>query len=102
MKAAQSAAEVRGRQPVFAQGMADRHDALDVTSVQTQTDDSLNRLWPGLARPSTTRGTCLAGLRGCPAQGRARTIKGGLNHLNASEHQRQSTPEGNDYNPKIA
>jgi hypothetical protein len=61
MKAAQSAAGVRGRQPVFAHGMADRHDALDVTSVQTQTDDSLNRLWPGLARPSTTRGTYLAG-----------------------------------------
>ncbi len=43
-------------------------------SVRTQMDDALNRLWPGLAWPPTTCGTCPAGFRGCPTQGRARTI----------------------------
>jgi len=57
------------------------------------------RACPGLSRPSTSRGTRLAGFRGCPAQepssgraergpvGRARTIGigAGLHHLNVSE-----------------
>src|SRR5271156_2552885 len=33
------------------------------TSVLTQTDDSLIRLWSGLARPSTTRATYRASFR---------------------------------------
>jgi hypothetical protein len=36
------------------------------------------RLWPALSRPPTPRiaAHCFPGLRGCPAQGRARTTRG--------------------------
>ena len=59
------------------------------TSVQTQTDDSLNRLWPGLAglgpaihasRHMSCRFPWMPGTRP------GKTICSELNHLNASEH----------------
>ena len=43
-------------------------------SIQTKTDNSPNRLWPGLTRPPSTGGACLAVFRGCPAQGRAERL----------------------------